>query len=530
MTRQGWALPALAGLLLALAHPPARLLLPAFVGLVPLLVFIEDQPAGEVGRWAATRAGFLTGALYFGIQLYWLAIALLRYSLLAIPAYLATVLILTGFAGAFAWAVHYTRERLPLPLALNAALLWTLLEWVQAHLGDLAFPWLGLGAALTPFPTLAGAADLVGARGLTLWIAAVNGILAQAILRIRARRRLGPLPAVLLLVVATPIAYGFGRAATLELRPVARVALVQPNIPEDVKSGPAGLDSSLTALSRLTLGLEGRSLDLVAWPEVAVPAAVGTVAAASPTQPVPGRAGTGQIRDRIRRLSARVGAPILVGAWGVRPDDALSNSAFLVGPDAACTPPRYDKQRLVPFVERVPFIAPGRLEGLVGDLRDFGALEPGRTRPLLPLAGGSRFGTLICYESVFAPLARDDRRRGADFLVNITNDAWYGRQDVWWGRTTALWQHPAHTVLRAIETRTGVARAANTGISLFVDPVGRTYGETDLFVPAVRVGTVYTTDDTTLFVRWGDWFGTPVALAALGLVLAAGLRGRGPEE
>lgn len=161
------ALPILSGALLALAFPPARLLVPAFIGLVPLVLFIVGQPPGPVGRWTATRAGLITGVVYFGAQLYWIAVALLRYSVLAVPAYLGMVLVLAGLTGGFAWAMHYTHQRLDIPLPLSTAVFWTLLEWVQAHLGDLAFPWLGLGAALTPFPTLAGAADLVGSRGLT---------------------------------------------------------------------------------------------------------------------------------------------------------------------------------------------------------------------------------------------------------------------------------------------------------------------------------------------------------------------------
>jgi len=132
---------------------------------------------------------------------------------------------------------------------------------------------------------------------------------------------------------------------------------------------------------------------------------------------------------------------------------------------------------------------------------------------------GGEYGVLICYESIFAPHAREFRQRGVDFLVNMTNDAWYGREP-WYARTAALWQHPAHMVMRAIENRVGVARAANTGISMFVDPLGRTYEETDLFTADVRVATVYTTDVTTLFTRWGDWLATGATLAALALLVA----------
>ena len=147
----------------------------------------------------------------------------------------------------------------------------------------------------------------------------------------------------------------------------------------------------------------------------------------------------------------------------------------------------------------------------------------GTRRSILELPGGARLGTLICYESIFGELARTDRRRGADLLVNLTNDAWFGR-DTWWGRTTALWQHPAHAVIRAIETRTGLVRAANTGLSMFVDPLGRTFGETPFSQPAVRLAIVHTTDSRSLYVRWGDWLATLAAMLALATLLLAWAR------
>jgi apolipoprotein N-acyltransferase len=130
------------------------------------------------------------------------------------------------------------------------------------------------------------------------------------------------------------------------------------------------------------------------------------------------------------------------------------------------------------------------------------------------------YAPLICYESTYAQGARAFRREGADVLVNITNDAWYGREP-WYARTTALWQHPAHMVMRAIENRMGVARAANTGISMFVDPIGRVYDATPLFRPDLRVSPVYTTDVTTFYTRYGDLLGNGSAAAAVLLVLVA---------
>ncbi len=182
----------------------------------------------------------------------------------------------------------------------------------------------------------------------------------------------------------------------------------------------------------------------------------------------------------------------------------------------------YDKQYLVPIVERVPFLDPAWLEHFTGPLRWFGGLGRGTRTETFP-AGGSAFGIMICYESIFAPLGRAYRREGAAFLVNMTNDSWYGRSP-FWARTSALWQHPAHLVMRAIENRVGVARAANTGISEFVDPIGRTFDRTPLFGPAVRVDTVYTTRATTLFTVLGDWLADVAAAGSVVLLLICWLR------
>ncbi len=500
--------------MLALAYPPARLVVPAFVGLVPLLVFIAERPAGPAGRWAATQAGVLTGLVYFGLQLYWIAAALAPHSLLGVPAWALTVALLAGFLGAFSWALHYTMHRLDLPLALLAPLLWTTLEWTQGRLGAFSFPWLGLGHALTPYPVLAGAADLVGGRGLTLWVAGVNALLATALLRYRAGRsssvphlRPGPAAAAPLvaavLLAAAPMTYGYWRAVTIEMVPVATVAVVQPNIPQSLRihAAPA-LDTSWTALARLTTSSASQAPDLVAWPEVALLADL-------TAQP--------ELANALADLSSQTGAPILVGAYGSSqsgPDTKrrLFNSAFLAR-EAGLDETRYDKRRLVPFVERVPLWPTGGR---------FGGLEHGRTQPLF-LTGGhnpSTFGVLICYEAIFPNLARSYRKNGARFLVNITNDGWFG-SDAWYGRTSALWQHPAHLTMRAIENRMGAARAANTGISMFVDPLGNTRQATTVFVQDLRVDTILTTNESTLFTRWGDWLATLAAITSLALVLAA---------
>jgi apolipoprotein N-acyltransferase len=482
------------------------------VGLVPFALWVHGLPADVDGRRAAVRGSLLFGALYFGIVFYWILVALIWFTSLAILAFLSALLCLMGFAALFGWTLHRCVHSVRVPLWLALPVAWTAVEWFRANLpSTIAFPWLGLGSSLTGYPELVGIAELVGSRGVTFWMALVNGLLAMLVLALRKRERWGAQAAVVAFVVAAPMVWGVWRADTLEMRDAATLAVVQPNIPEHIKLDPvAGRDSTYAALARLMPLLTPGSVDLVVMPEVTL----NVFAAAEP----PG----GRLAP-IQGYARSSAVPILFGAIGFEGDLSASysyyNSAFLMEPDGL-TSYRYDKRYLVPFVERVPFLPTEWFTAL----RYFGGFGVGEGWPLAS-AGGARFGVLICYESTYPEGSRQFRREGADVLLNITNDAWYGREPLY-ARTTALWQHPAHMVMRAIENRVGVARAANTGISLFVDPVGRVYNATELFEADIRIDRVQTTDVLTFYTRFGDLVGSGSAAAALLLLVASFSLGR----
>jgi apolipoprotein N-acyltransferase len=505
-------------LLLAASFPPLHPLVLPFVGLVPFAMWIQGLPPDRDGRRAAVRGSLLFGTLYFGILFYWILVALIWFSKMAILAYIGSIILLAGAAALFGWTLHRSIHEVRAPLWLALPVTWTATEWFRAHWpGPLAFPWLGLGSSLTGFPELVGMAELVGSRGVTFWLALVNGLLATLLLLRRDRRSVAGLAAVTAVVVLAPPAWGVWRARTLQMRPAGKVAVVQPDIPEDLKMDrEQALDSTFASLDRLMPRIEPGSVQLVVMPEVTFPV---WLTLRDPD--------ADRVRARVQAYAREVGAPILFGALGIELTEGgyvPFNSAFLMKPQGL-TDYEYDKRYLVPIVERVPLLPAKWLR----HLPYFGKFGVGKGWPLARV-DETAYAPLICYESTYPQGARTFRNEGADVLVNITNDAWYGRKP-WYARTTALWQHPAHMVMRAIENRMGVARAANTGISLFVDPVGHVYGATRLFTADVRVDTVYTTDIRTFYTRFGDLAGDGSAAAALVLILAAvGLRRRYGER
>ncbi len=517
----GWV--AASGLILGLAHPPLHLLLPSFLGLVPFGIWLGRLPEGEEGRRAAFRGGFWLGVVYYTLLLHWLVTSLVHYSLMALPGFVFIVVPMCLFLAVATVGVYHVRWRLGWPLWIALPVFWTAAEWFRAHLGPISFPWNEFGYTLTGFPRLIGVADIVGARGLSFWLVMLNGLLATGILAWRAGRRRGVWLALggWGLALALPVAYSLHRWTSLDPEVAATVTIVQPNISEDLKlDRHAAIDSTRRAIESLLAGHDpGRPIDLLVLPETVIPL---------PVDPIPatGYRGLRRVKSWLANLAYDRRAPVLFGTIGIdklpRGEWDYFNSALLVDVTGERLG-RYDKHHLVPIVERVPFLNPDWFTWV--PYLDFGGFGVGvGTAPME--ADGARFGVLICYESIFADLSREFRRRGANYLVNITNDAWFGSEEPSWSRSSALWQHPSHLVLRAIENRIGIVRAANTGISEIVDPLGRVHEATELFTSAIFTADVLTTRGLTPFARAGDVVGWLAALAAaVGAVLPAILGG-----
>jgi apolipoprotein N-acyltransferase len=523
----------LAAALFAFAFPPFPFVLPAFVCLVPLAVRVARLAEGQGDRAVrdAARAGFWFGMLGYAANLYWIAVALSLFTKLAIAGYVAALLWLAPFVALTTSSLFLARRHTRWPMAILLPVVWTASEVMLNYLLDLAFPWLPLGLSVASHPVLAQIADLSGVRGVSFWLAATNGLLADAWLLLRAtppadldapttrpaggRAALRVVAAGALAVLVA--AYGQYRMRTTRLEPLARIAIVQPNIPQDEKlerTDPEIFISRTAALTRRNYA--ATDPQLMVWPETALPDYLDRHS---------------NWADSIVTLARVEGVPLVFGVLDYRIRGTLPSASSGLEPqydyfnaamraDSAGRVDRasaYHKGYLVPIVERVPFLNPAWF----GNLKYFGGFGRGEHPEPFAFAFG-KAGVLICYESIFPQLSRRYRRHGAKVLLNITNDAWFGR-------SAAPYQHHAHMILRAIENRVGVVRSANTGISGYIDPLGVVHDETGLFVPATRTYVVQTTSVTTPYVAIGDWLGA-LCCAATVVLVGADFRRRRRER
>jgi apolipoprotein N-acyltransferase len=304
---------------------------------------------------------------------------------------------------------------------------------------------------------------------------------------------------LLLFLAAVLLFCGYGSRRILYMErmissaPSIRAGIIQANIDQSRKWDPAFQINTIEKYLALSLSAAKERPQLIVWPETAAPFYY-----LSETR----------LSGRIQQGVQRTGTDFLIGSPSfVRRTDGIDyfNSAYIIRSDGATTA-RYDKARLVPFGEYVPlkkwlpFL--GKMVENVGDFKtgEKGSTVSWRDR---------RLGIQICFEIIFADLSRAMVRNGALLLVNITNDAWFGQ-------TAAPHQHFSMAVFRAVENRRCLVRAANTGISGFIDPTGRIIAATPLFKEVIMVRPVPVVTDKTFYTRYGDVFAQGCLLAVLG--------------
>ena len=513
------ALAACSGLLLTGAFPKIGLHWIAWIALVPLLVAIKGQDIK-----ASFHIGFVAGMAHFLTLVYWVAYTMRIYGYLPWPVCISVLVLLSAvlalYVAVFSAAVAVLR---PTPGAGIAVipLIWISTEYLRGFLFT-GFPWEFIGHSQFMNLRIIQIADMFGVHGISALIVLVNAVIA-ALIPYRMNNSLHKEPVgkkfaaaaagTGLLFLALTLAYGDWRLLAVDRQidssPALQVAVVQGNVEQSVKWKKDFQIATIDKYLRLSDVIRASRPELIVWPETALPFYYGY------SKPLTQRVVRGL---QMHRSDFLFGAPAFSRrADGVR----YYNSAFLVN-SGGTVYGTYSKAHLVPFGEYVPlqrwlpFL--GKMVAQVGDF------TPGEVGETIAWKD-RRLGVLICYEAIFPYISRAEVLSGATLLVNITNDAWYGF-------TSAPYQLFSMTVFRAVESRRALVRAANTGISGFIDPAGRVLSQTDLFEEGAAAEEMPLLSGQTLYVRFGDIF----ALCALAMTLAGvlwraarqyGLRKRG---
>jgi apolipoprotein N-acyltransferase len=501
-------LAALSGLLWTGAFPKIGLDWLAWFALVPLLLALADLSAGE-----SFRIGFIAGLIHYLTLLYWVVPVMRIYGYL--PLYLSIVIlfllaaVLALFPATFCMALTAVAGT-PLRCLVAIPLLWVALEYIRTFVFT-GFPWELLGYSQYRRLHLIQIADLFGVYGVSFLMALSNAavfLVVTFISRKRWRDRRLSKPALVWAVMACAAAllltviYGSRRIQTVErlaaTSPTARIAVIQPNINQAVKWDPAFQAATIKTNNRLSLSAMPENPDLIVWPESATPFLL--FYDQEPTQ---------KVMEGIAQCNTDflIGSPSFARMEG---RVVYYNSAYLIRPKSKIIS-KYDKAHLVPYGEYVPFKNWFPFLGkMVAQVGDFQPGEPGKT---LPWDKGA-LGVQICYEIIFPGLSRAMVKNNAVLLINITNDAWFGT-------TGGPYQHFSMTVFRAVENRRALARAANTGISGFIDPAGRILFSTALLEQTVATRTLPLISEKTFYTRFGDLFALACLAGSLFAIILA---------
>jgi len=495
-----WLAAASTGLLLAGSQPSMNMWPLAWFGLVPLLIAIR-----AVRPRRAFALGWFAGLLYFTGIFYWIAPTISTYTQISVPVGVAVLLLLASFIALFWGACCALLEWLAqagISRVVALPILWVFVEWLRTFF-PAAFPWGGLGYSQFAALPLIQVADIAGVYGVSAVLVFCNTALVE-FWRDGFSRHLTLAVAFAAVIIAVP-AYGFLRLAqvrSLEAGGSVRVGIVQANIAQAQKWRPGLEQSIIDRYLDMSRQAVERDAEIVLWPEAAVPFFLALDAR----------------QRRIMNFVSETGVPMLVGSPGHEDRDGTGarpyNQAWLVKPENRLEGP-YDKIRLVPFGEYVPWgpllsWVDKAVEG-VGDF-GFGSNFVVFEGPMIDRKDGSRSplrpSALVCYEGIFPGLTRRFVVEGSELLINISNDAWYGR-------TAAPHQLLVMIATRAVENRVPLIRATNTGISAVVAPDGSITGATPLFEPAVFVEDVELVHGWSLYTLTGDLFVYACAAARL---------------
>jgi apolipoprotein N-acyltransferase len=544
--RSAWGLVLVSAALQIVIFPLPGMYWLAWIAVAPLLVAILRARSPQTlqldgqtrllpaSPWQGFLLGYACGILWFAGTCYWIFDTMHRYGGMPLPAATLALILFCMYVGLYhgmfglllalvagAGSNHSRSDKkldktglksaaagAAIRRALGAApFLWVAVELARTRIT--AFPWELLGYAQTANFGLTRITTLTGVYGLSFEIALVNSVFAAAFLvpndAPKERRKL-------LLAAACVAAMVLQAGQLLSPPPVApdhTALLVQPNIP--ILEGGAWtkqyFEDTLRDLTAKSLHPDGEAgerdnshFDLIVWPE----------------SPSPFYTNDPMFRNAVSSLAKQSGTWVVAGAIGITPamhsggtTSQIFNSAALVNPQGEWVG-RYDKVHLVPFGEYLPF---PQLFAFAGGLtKEVGEFQRGSSHTPLN-AGGERFGMFICYESIFPDEVRQGPLQGADALLNISNDGWYGDSGAWK-------QHLQQTEMRAIENDRWLLAGTNTGMTASIDPYGRIVAATPRKVRTTLAAPYALISGTTFYTRHGDWFAYLCAIISAGALLA----------
>ncbi len=516
-----WIASGFSGFLLVACFPKLSLHPLVWIALLPLLLVL----AGESSLWRAFGWAYLSGAIYFAGSCYWFVEVTRQYgglSLgLALTALAAFVVVFSIFFGAFGLVVGTLARKSPARALLASPFLWVAMELARTYLIT-GFPWnlLGYGVASAGMRQVA---SVTGVYGLSFLAAATSALAAWSLRHGREKRPWLALGGWFVLLLVGN--WAFAPPAPTQGPDLA--VLVQPNVPLDEQADSAWapwvnptklnqlVDMSLQALASEERE-EGVRLDEQGRPGLGVPPLIIWAENPAPFYFTRDPVFRGAVERMARQASAYVVVNTVIPLATGRPQ--ITNSAVVLDPEGRQIL-QYDKMHLVPFGEYVPAWA---FPDMIGKITtEAGNFVPGASYGVAPTPQGA-LGVFICYEDIFPQLVRRVTLAGARVLVNISNDAWFGR-------SSAALQELEMARLRAIENRRYLLRATNDGITVMIDPYGRVekqiarYQTTPLPVNFSYLGA------ETFYTRHGDVFAWLCAALAGAMVLVATLSFRAKQ-
>ncbi|MDP2915253.1 MAG: apolipoprotein N-acyltransferase [Candidatus Aminicenantes bacterium] len=477
------AVAVVSGILTAVAFPKIGLPFFVWISFIPFLFLISRLTPGR-----SFLTGWIAGTVFYGILLYWIPAVPAHYghlsTIFSLLIYLALILLLASTWAFFGFVFSRIHRKHPAAAFFAAPFLWVAFEYILSHLLT-GFPWGLLGLSQSRNLSFIQIAAITGVYGVSFVLVLFQSLFVYSI---RASKR-PPFAFGLIVLVLVHLGGFLSLKKVPEGKGTFTAAVIQGNVSSDIYWNEVSPKDILTLFEEhldLTRQASEKGAKLIIWPEFTVPMCFTCDDA---------------IYQSFKRILSQFvqdsQCTLLLGTnetAGPPGRELYFNTALCLGPDLKIS--KYAKMHLVPFGEYTPY---KKVFGFIEKMTHaIGEITPG-TEPVLHAFKDWRFGSPICYEVIFPDLVRRFAKKGAAFLVTITNDGWYGT-------TSAPYQHFANAVFRAVENRRFLLRAATTGISGIIDPYGRVVTESEIKTKTFLTGTITPSIKLTFYARWGDAF------------------------